>query len=83
MAVVRGGADVGWPLDERGRIEAREETRRGRLDVALDARHLTGEKQRRPAPDLPRLGQHRRTVHVGVAMHHAEADELGVLQARE
>ena len=57
-----------------------EQPRRRRLDVALDARHLPGEEQRRTRAHLPRLGEHRRPVHVGVAVHHAEADELGLLE---
>ena len=31
--------------------------------------------------DLPRLGEHRRAVHVRVAVHHAVPDELGLLEA--
>ena len=33
------------------------------------------------APHLPGFGEHGRPVHVGVAVHHAEADELRLLEA--
>ena len=34
------------------------------------------------APDLPRLGEHGRPVDVGVAVHHPEPHELGLLESR-
>ena len=80
MAVVRGAADTGSPFASAAALSARQQPRRRRLDVAFDAGHLAGKKQRRVRADLPCLGEHRRAVHVGVAMHHAEADELGLLQ---
>ena len=87
--VVRQGADRGRPrrrrrraaVDERRRIQPGDQSRRRRFHVALDAGHLPREEQRRPPPHLPRLRQHLRPVHVRVAVHHAEADELGLLQS--
>ena len=86
--VVRQRADRGRPRRrrrrlarrERRRVQPGEQARRRRFDVALDAGHLAGEEQRRPRAHLPRLGEHGRAVHVGVAVHHAEADELGLLE---
>jgi len=62
------------------RIDACEETGRRRFDVAFDPRHLTGEEERGPAPDLARPGENQRPVDVGVPVDHAVAHELGPLE---
>ena len=67
--------------DRRG-VAAGDQPRRRRLDVAFDARHLPGEQQVRAMTRLPRRQQHFRSADIRVAMHHAEANELGVLEPR-
>src|SRR5207248_716470 len=42
--------------------------------------HLSCEEEGRPRANLPGVGQHGRAVHVRIAMHHAEADELSLLE---
>ena len=69
-------------VGERRGVQPCQQPRGRGLDVPFDARHLSGEEQRRPPAHLPRLGEHGRTVHVRVAVHHAEADELGLLEPR-
>ncbi len=83
MAVVRGGTRRTSAARERCGIASGNQARRGRLDIALDAGDLAGEKQRRVAARLPRLVQHGRPVDVGVAVDHAEAHELGLLEPRD
>ena len=68
---------------ERRSLASRDQPRRGGFDVALDAGHLPGEEQVGAHPRLPGLAQHGRRVHVGVAVDHPVARELGVLQARD
>ena len=83
MAVVRGGDAGGLAERERGGVAARDQARGRRLHVALDAAHLAREEEVGARARLPRVAQHRRAVDVGVAMHHAEAHELGVLEPRD
>src|SRR5262249_28678621 len=65
---------------ERGGIASGNQTRCGRLDVAFNARDLAGEEEVGTTPRLPRRAKHRRAVDVRVAMHEAEAHELGMLE---
>ena len=59
-----------------------EETRGGRLDVALDSRHLPGEEEPLASAASRRWARGRAgRVHVGVAVDHPVADELGALEA--
>ena len=70
----------GRTLDECGRVQAGDQSRGGRFDVAFDPRHLTREEQHRPAAHLPGLVEDGRCVHVGVPVHHAEPHELRALE---
>src|SRR5688572_13635724 len=87
--VVRQRSDRGRPRGnarfvsscEGGRISTGDQSRRGRLDVSLDARDLSGKQQVRSLPHLPRLSQHAGAVDIRVAMHYPEADELGLLES--
>ena len=65
---------------EGRRVAPGNQSRRRGLDVALDAGNLAGEEQIGPGARLPRFTQYGRSVDVRVAMHHAEAHELGVLE---
>ena len=58
----------------------RDESAHDRFDVSLDPGDLAGEEQIGPRLRLPGLPQHRRSVEVGVAVHHAEPHELGAFQ---
>jgi hypothetical protein len=78
--VVRGGTRGVLAAGQRRGVTARDQTRCGGLDVALDSGDLTRKEQVRPLPRLPRLAQYRGPVDVGVAVHHAEANELGMLE---
>src|SRR5207302_3228980 len=62
-------------------VAAGNQSRGGRFDVAFDAGNLTGEKERGIEARLPGFDEHGRTVDVRVAVHHAEAHELRLLQA--
>jgi hypothetical protein len=72
----------GLALDERRGRQACHQSGRRRFYVALDTRHLAGKQQRWTRTHLPRIGQHRGAVDVGVSVHHAEANELGALETR-
>src|SRR5262245_15534983 len=86
--IVAQGADRrrawrrGWRLlpGKGGRVQAGDEPRGRRFDVALDSGDLAGEQQIGPAARLPRVEEHRRTVDVGVTVHHAEAHEFGLFE---
>src|SRR5256712_635076 len=68
---------------KRCRVQAGDQSRCGRLDVAFDAGHLAGEEHRGADADLPRFGEHRGTIHVGIAVHHSETDKLRLLESRD
>jgi hypothetical protein len=68
---------------DRGGVSTRNQPGCRGLDVALDARHLPGKQQISAMARLPGRQQHLRPADVGIAMHHAEADEFGVLETRD
>ena len=79
MAVVRGGADVGRPSASVAAFSPARSPEAA--DLTYAPRHRTSarqEERRAPSPAL--LRQHRRTVYVGVAVHHAVAHELGLFE---
>ena len=65
----------------QARPDARQETRGGRLHVSFDPRHLAREEEPRAPSRLESRLQAGRRVHVGVAVDHPVAHELGLLEA--
>src|SRR4030095_17269169 len=61
-----------FAANERGRVSSGDEAGGSRLDISLDARDLPGKEKVIAKFRLPGFAQHRRSVDVGVAMHHAE-----------
>ena len=66
---------------DAGRVHARQEAERGRLDVSLDASHLARNVQPGTSVQLERLGQTSRCVDVGVPVNRPVAREHRLRQA--
>ena len=78
-----GTARRSRPSPFQSEIEADREARRRRLEIALDARDLPGEPHPRARLHPVVLVEMGRRVDEGVAVDLPEADEAGVLQARD
>src|SRR4026208_1229877 len=82
MAVVRGGADTGLPAASAAAVKPAISPEAAGPPAPSTADLRPPENQRRFPASLPRFGEHRRAVHVSVAVHHPVAHELRLLEAR-
>src|ERR1700719_3668563 len=65
------------------RMPSGNQARGDRLDVALNARNLTGEKYLGTRSKLQRCAEQRRPIDVCVAVNLSVSDELGFVEARD
>ena len=80
MAVSRGKSTGGLPSSLSCHLDARQKARSCGLDIALHAGHLPGKGDAVIRDQAIVAVQHPRRAEIGVAVHHAVAHKLRIMQ---